>query len=816
MLGFYPFSHRPHSSMSTAFQFNLPNIGAGLPFASKLSSLHDAVCNSDVVVQAPPGTGKTTLVPPTVANALGSKIVVTAPRRVAVRSAARRLAQLSGTKLGQEVGYTVRGDSKVSAATHVEFVTPGVLLRRLLRDGDVDASAVLLDEVHERGLDTDLVLAMVRDLRDIRDDLRIVAMSATVDAPKFAALLGGEEPAPIVAAEAQIHPLDIRYSPFPQRLDARGVTDDFLRHVAAQATSLLGESAGDVLVFLPGVREVERCAGYIADQAEAEVLTLHGQQSAEEQDRVFRRQARTRRVIVSTSIAESSVTVPGVRAVVDACLSRGPRLDVARGFSGLVTSSCAQSSANQRAGRAGREGPGIVVRCVSQSEFSSFPSWPAPEIEIADLTQAMLDAAAWGTPGMQGLKLLDAPPAHHAEAANRILAGLGAIDDGGDITKLGRTLATLPVHPRMGRALLTATVMLPEHAGAVAKAVEKLTDARGLARLVRKAYIETDVERVDLVPSDIPALVTALAWPDFIGRRRNANSEEYLFTGGTAAELARGLDLRGHEWIAASDISRLSHGRALVRAGETIDLEIAMLAAGHLARTETSAQVESGRVRARERDMLGAIELASRQVSPTPEQCIAANSAWLADADLNLDRDTENLRRRMAFLHTHRGDPWPDVSPAGLAAQADVLFAGELDSPTPPKLDAEHLRRLLPWPAAADFDSLVPERLEVPSGSKIRLEYPEDPTDPEAQIVLAVKLQECFGMAETPQVLEKPVTMHLLSPAQRPLAVTGDLESFWNGAYSQVRSEIRGRYPKHPWPENPWEEQATARTKRRR
>lgn len=259
--------------MSTDFQFNLQNISAGLPFASQLASLADAVRDHDVVVQAPPGTGKTTLVPPAVANALGGRIVVTAPRRVAVRSAARRLAQLSGTKLGGEVGYSVRGDSRISRATRVEFVTPGVLLRRLLRDGDVDASAVLIDEVHERGLDTDLVLAMVRDLRDIRDDLRLVAMSATVDAPKFATLLGGSTPAPIVAAEAEIFPLDIRYAPFPQRLDARGVTDDFLQHVAAQAGTLAEEAAGDVLVFLPGVREVERCAGYIADSSEVAVLT---------------------------------------------------------------------------------------------------------------------------------------------------------------------------------------------------------------------------------------------------------------------------------------------------------------------------------------------------------------------------------------------------------------------------------------------------------------------------------------------------------------------------------------------------------------
>ena len=823
--------------MTPFSQFKLTNIAVGLPFASQLDSLADALCNGDVVVQAPPGTGKTTLVPPAVANAWHEqygRVVVTAPRRVAVRSAARRLAQLSGTKLGEEVGFTVRGESRVSRRTRVEFVTPGVLLRRLLRDGDIEADAVIIDEVHERGLDTDLVLAMLRDLRDIREDLRIIAMSATVDAPKFAELLGAGTAgaAPIVAAEAEIFPLDIRYAPFPKRLDSRGVTDEFLRHVAEQAAGLITGSEpnahGDVLVFLPGVREVDRCAGYVEGLLTAtniEVLTLHGRQSAEEQDRVFRRNAantaptsatatatQPRRVIVSTSIAESSVTVPGVRAVVDACLARGPRLDVVRGFSGLVTTSCAQSSANQRAGRAGREGPGIAIRCVSQSEFSSFPAWPAPEIAVADLTQAMLDAAAWGTPRMEGLKLLDAPPAHHTDAALEVLAGLGAIDDTGAITDLGRRLATLPVHPRMGRALLAATELMPEHADKVARAVEKLTDARGLTKITRDHAREHGgkASSINLLPSDIPALVTALAWPDFVGRRRGADTDEFLFTGGTAA-----TGPRGHEWIAASEITRQSNGRALIRASEPIDLEIAMLAAGHLARTETTAFIEAGRVRARERELLGAIELSSRPAQPTPEQCVSANSAWLADGHLTAPADTEGLRRRMAFAHVHRGEPWPDVSSAGLAAAVDVLFAGELDQPRVPSLDSEKLRRLLPWPEATEFDSLVPERMQVPSGSRIRLEYPADPASEDTQIVLAVKLQECFGLAETPQVLGVPVTMHLLSPAGRPLAVTQDLSSFWNGAYSQVRAEMRGRYPKHPWPENPWEEQATARTKRR-
>lgn len=804
--------------MSYPYLFNTLNIGADLPFSAVATELAEAVVAGDVVVQAPPGTGKTTLVPPIVANAYPGRVIVTAPRRVAVRAAARRLAALSGTTLGQEVGFSIRGQSRRSAATRIEFVTPGVLLRRLLREGDIDASAVVFDEVHERGLDTDLALGMVRELREIRDDLRIVAMSATVDAERFATLLGHGRPTPIVSASAQTHPLEVRYAPFSPRLDARGVSEDFLRHVAEQAAHLLQDHSrdGDVLVFVPGIGEIERCSAHLCAllgaDSEVEILHLHGGQSPQDQDRIFS-PGTARRAIIATAVAESSVTVPRVRAVVDAGLARSPRLDVARGISGLVTTSAPQSSAQQRAGRAARLGPGVVVRCYSATEFAAFPAWPMPEIAVADLTQAMLDAAVWGTPEMAGLRLLDPPPPSHTRAAVATLTDLGALDDSGAVTELGRQLATLPLHPRWGRALLTGAAMAPQRAAEIAGYVEKLSETRSLAATVRTLAPAKSPEPVSLSRDEVPAFVTALAWPDFVGRRRTSSSREYLLASGSAATAP--AHLSEHEWLAIAEVSRDRDGRGRIRAAEPISQELALACLRPTWHRSRHTWVEGARVRAREVEAVGAIELSSRQVAPTPADCAAALSHWLRDGNLTATADAQQLRRRLALLHHRRGAPWPEVSDAALAEAVEILFAGELTQPIVPTLDEQRLRRLLPWPQASELEDLVPQRIQVPSGSRITLSYPEDPAAEDAQIVAAVKLQECFGMAETPQVLGCAVTMHLLSPAGRPVALTQDLESFWNGPYQQVRSELRGRYPKHPWPENPWEEPATRGTKRR-
>uniref|UniRef100_UPI0005F29EDE helicase-related protein n=1 Tax=Pseudarthrobacter chlorophenolicus TaxID=85085 RepID=UPI0005F29EDE len=454
--------------------FDLAAIGAGLAFARSLPELLRALDaggpSAAAVVQAPPGTGKTTLLPPLMANvAAGTgRVVVTQPRRVAARAAARRLAALDSGPLGGRVGYTVRGERRAGAETLVEFVTPGILLRRLLADpGLAGVAAVVLDEVHERGLETDLLVGMLAEVRQLRGDLHVVAMSATVEAARFAALLGdpdGAAPAPVVDSPSVLHALEVRWHPAPgSRLDDRGVTRAFLDHVAttaaeAQERALRTDPSSDALVFLPGAREVSHVAAGLRHRlgAAVDVLELHGQASAAEQDRAVsgRLAGGKPRIIVSTDLAESSLTVPGVRLVIDSGLAREPRRDAARGMAGLVTVSCSRASAEQRAGRAARQGPGVVVRCYSQQAFGAAPAHATPEIRVADLAGAALALACWGSPGGQGLALPDAPPRQAMDEAMEVLRELGAVTPDGHATAAGKVLAGIPADPRLARALL--------------------------------------------------------------------------------------------------------------------------------------------------------------------------------------------------------------------------------------------------------------------------------------------------------------------------------------------------------------------------
>jgi ATP-dependent helicase HrpB len=478
----------------SAASFDLAAIGSGLVFADSLEALAEALDahGAAAVVQAPPGTGKTTLVPPLLANLLtpagtGRRIVVTQPRRVAARSAAKRLASLHGSRLGDTVGYTVRGENVTAPDTVVEFVTPGILLRRLLADpGLEEVCAVVLDEVHERGLETDLLLGMLAEVRQLRGDLTLVAMSATLDAPRFAALLADDDgqPAPVVDCPSALYPLEVVWAPAPRpRIEERGVSRVFLDHVAdtaasAHAAALAKDAGADALVFVPGAWEVGHVAARLRGAAAAkggvpvEVLELHGQVPAAEQDRAVsgRGPGGPPRIIVSTSLAESSLTVPGVRLVIDAGLSREPRRDAARGMSGLVTVSCSRASAEQRAGRAARQGPGTVVRCYDHKAFGAAPAHQTPEIAVADLTPAALVLACWGAPAGKGLALPDAPPASAMADAVEVLAELGAVGSDGLATALGKTLARVPADPRLARALLdgAAVVGVKKAAEAVA------------------------------------------------------------------------------------------------------------------------------------------------------------------------------------------------------------------------------------------------------------------------------------------------------------------------------------------------------------
>ncbi|HET8880397.1 MAG TPA: ATP-dependent helicase C-terminal domain-containing protein, partial [Arthrobacter sp.] len=753
----------------------------------------------------------------------------------------------------------------------------------LLADPGLEGTAaVVLDEVHERGLETDLLLGMLAEVRQLRGDLTVVAMSATLDARRFAELLGQDPgdtgeggpggPAPVVGCPSALYPLEIQWVPSPgPRLDARGVTRGFLDHVADTAAEAhsAAQAAGedlDALVFVPGAREVAHVAARLRGRTTAEVLELHGQAEPAVQDRAVtgRGPGEPPRIIVATALAESSLTVPGVRLVIDSGLAREPRRDAGRGMTGLVTVSCSRASADQRAGRAARLGPGRVVRCYDQRGYGAAPAHPTPEIAVADLTGAALVLACWGSPGGRGLALPDAPPAAAMDDAVEVLRELGAIGAGGLATDLGVTLARVPADPRLARALLQGAATVGARAAAEAVAVvaggqrAPGADLPGLLAALRSGRDPgsrrwaQDVRRMEAIargPADGltgaagrsragaagdglggAGYVVALAFPDRIGRRVPGPGDRYLLSSGTRAALPGGSGLAGQEWLAVAEVTRAAGAAAagtgaVIRAAAPLTLEDAEAAAGQLLSETVAAEFgDGGRVTARRERRLGAIVLSSTPVRPSPEEGRAAVGRSLAQSGLGIigwSPPAEALRRRLALLHRELGEPWPDVSEPELLARLEEWLAPELAALAAggrtAGIDlAEPLRRLLPWPAAGRLAELAPETLAVPSGSRVRIDYPgvdEDGGRP----VVAVKLQECFGWDRTPRLVDGrvPVLFHLLSPARRPLAVTDDLASFWSGPYAQVRAEMRGRYPKHPWPEDPWSAPATAKVKSR-
>lgn len=798
-----------------------------LPVVDGLGALTEALRTHGVaVVQAPPGTGKTTLVPPAVSAHVGGRVVVTAPRRIAARAAARRLAALLGEPVGQTVGYVVRGERRTGPSTRVEFVTTGILLRRLQRDpGLPGVAAVVLDEVHERQLDADLTLAMLVDVRSLRD-LPVVAMSATVEAGRTADVLGG---APVVEVRGSLHPVHEAWSAPPpgvRRMDDRGVTPAFLDHVAAVTRVALAEGPGDVLVFLPGVAEIGATVRRLAG-VDADVRPLHGRLSHRDQDLALTAGAR-RRVVVSTSVAESSLTVPGVRSVVDAGLTRRPVTDHRRGLAGLVTVGVSRAAADQRAGRAGREGPGVVHRCWSRAEHTHLDAHPEPEIATADLTAMALELALWGP----GLVLLDAPPEAALAAARSTLRDLGAVDDDGAVTARGRLIADVRADPRLARALLDGAQVVGGHRAAevVALLAEDIRtpggdlvaslralrrgspDTAGWSAAVRQLErsLPTSVRSHRTGPGDDLAvgLVVALAHPDRVARLRPGGTS-YLMVSGTGAVLPRESPLAGLPWLAVGDAERRpGHRDATIRSAAPLDEDSALEAASSRWLEEDRVEWSGGRVLARRLTRLGAIELTSATLEDPPASLVAAavREGLRVEglAVLPWTGAASGLRARMAFLHSALGDPWPDVSDEALGGSVESWLGPELsrirgtrDLRRVDVLTA--LRRLLPWPQATRLDELAPERVRVPSGAQVRVDYAGD------QPVLAVRIQEAFGWRSTPRLADGrvPLLLHLLTPARRPAAVTADLESFWATGYPQVRGQLRGRYPKHAWPEDP-------------
>ncbi|MFF9487813.1 ATP-dependent RNA helicase [Streptomyces sp. NPDC014676] len=895
-----------------------------LPVREALPGLTGALdAHGTAVLVAPPGTGKTTLVPLALAGLLedgpARRVVVAEPRRIAARAAARRMAWLLGERVGGSVGFTVRGERAVGRHTRVEVVTTGVLLQRLQRDQELSGvDVVVLDECHERHLDADTAAAFLWDVREaLRPELRLVAASATTDAEGWARLLGD---APVVRARGAAFPVDVVWAP-PARAvrppHGTRVDPALLTHVASVVRRALAEREGDVLVFLPGVGEIARVAGRLGDLGDVDVLQVHGRAPAAVQDAVLSAGER-RRVVLATSVAESSLTVPGVRVVVDSGLAREPRVDHARGLSALTTVRASRAAGLQRAGRAGREAPGTVYRCWAEAEDARLPRFPSPEIKVADLTAFALQAACWGDPDASGLALLDPPPAGAMAAARSVLTAIGAVGPDGRAGERGARLARLGLHPRLGRALLDAApVVGPDLAAEVVALIgeeppreygDDLTAALHAARRGGDAYTarwRKEAARLRALVSepartsppapadrgdtravgapDTPApgpprptadrvggadtsapgtprgpgdgsagpvasraaegsrppwtdgagfppgaggdedgrvgFVVALAFPERVARVEGGS---YLMVGGTRAEVGAGSRLRGAEWIAVAVADRpVGRGHARVRLGGVVDEGVARAAAGALLEHREEVGWADGDVVARRVERLGAVEVAVRAYAD-------AGPSLVRDALLDgLRREGFGLlrwpagavvlRQRLAFLHGRLGAPWPDVSDEALHARVAEWLEPELSRARRRadlgRIDAgQALARLLPWASgeAVRLDELAPERITVPSGSGIRIDY----SDPERP-VLAVKLQEMFGLQESPRVAGVPLLVHLLSPAGRPAAVTADLASFWRDGYNGVRAELRGRYPKHPWPEDPATAEPTRHTNAR-
>ncbi|MDX2294880.1 MULTISPECIES: ATP-dependent helicase HrpB [Streptomyces] len=821
------------------------------------------------VLHAPPGTGKTTLVPLALAGLIGDgperRVLVAEPRRMAVRAAAARMAWLLGQEVGGAVGFSVRGERRAGPATRVEVVTTGILLQRLQRDPELaGVDVVLLDECHERHLDADTALAFLVDVRAaLRPELGLVAASATSDAEAWARLLTAQEgggPAPVVRSEGEGHGFAVRHVPPPAGIrPAHGTWVDpaLLRHVAATVREALARHEGDVLCFLPGTGEIARTAGLL-DGVDAEVLQLHGRAPAAVQDAVLRGAGPDgrRRVVLSTSVAESSLTVPGVRVVVDAGLAREPRMDHARGLGSLATVPVSAAAATQRAGRAGREAPGTVYRCWAEAEESGRARFPAPEIRIADLADFALRVACWGDPTAEGLALLDAPPAGALAAARSVLEAIGAVDAAGKATGRGERMARLGLHPRLGRALLdgAAEVGVRRAAEVVALLSEEppreygddLTAAWRAARRGGDGYgvrWRAEVRRLERAAAaeggagergagegaaaggaagedSVAGVVTALAFPERVARARERGG--HLMVSGSGARLAEGSGLRSAPWLAVAVADRTARdATARVRLAAVVDEAVARRAAGRLFRSGEEVRWEDGDVVARSVERLGAVELTVRPLGAAADPVLVREA--LLDGLrregtglLRWSREAVELRERLAFLREAVGGAWPDVSEEALVERAEEWLEPELSRAARRadlgRIDAgEALRRLLPWASgeAGRLDELAPERIEVPSGSRIRVAYGE------GRPVLAVKLQEMFGLDGTPTVAGVPVLVHLLSPAGRPAAVTADLASFWREGYRAVRAELRGRYPKHPWPEDPSSAEPTRHTSAR-
>ena len=836
-----------------------------LPELERLLSQRPAV-----VLEAPPGAGKTTAVPLALYRSEwlhGQRIVMLEPRRLAARAAANYMAHLLGEKVGQTVGYRVRFDSQVSAQTRIEVVTEGVLTRRLQQDPELSGvGLVIFDEFHERNLHSDLALALCRDAQQgLREDLRLLVMSATLDGERIAALLQ----APRIRSDGRSFPVDIRYRATP--------SEQRMEHATANAVrEALAEESGDVLVFLPGAGEIKRCAQLLGDRQDVVLAPLYGDlPQAQQQAAIEPDPAGRRKVVLATAIAETSLTIEGIRVVIDSGWQRRSRFDANTGLGRLETVRVSQASATQRAGRAGRLQAGVCYRLWGDGIQRGLLPFNAPEIQEADLAPLALELAQWGIHDPAQLVWLDPPPATAYARARQLLNELDALDDSGRILPMGREMLRWPLHPRLAHMLVRTQELaavdphslneLPALACDLAALLserdpmrrqESLYDPDMRLRLDALHALRRDgqegarrvgadpracqaIERIasqwrrqlQLAPCrpeiahEYAGLLLALAYPDRIARCRDGANGRYLLANGRGARLPS-LHLAQTPWLVAAALDGAGSEARIWLAAPLSESLLREHFAGHIrCADEVVWDRQAQAVVAAERCGIGSVVLSQRVLdNPDPGAIQAAMLEGIREmglASLPWNDNARQLQARVASLRQwlgEQGEEWPRLDDSWLVAHLEEWLAPYL----PGIRRREHLQRLelfailqarLDWPLQQDLERLAPTHLLVPSGSRKRLQYTGDGSAP----VLAVKLQELFGLQETPCVAGGRValSLHLLSPAQRPIQLTQDLAGFWQNTYAEVKKELKGRYPKHPWPDDPLQAKPTAGTKRR-
>jgi ATP-dependent helicase HrpB len=833
-----------------------------LPIDDALPALTAALRHRHAaVLVAPPGAGKTTRVPLVLFEepwAAGKKILVLEPRRLAARAAAERMAATLKQSVGETVGLRVRFGSKVSRRTRIEVVTEGIFTRLILDDPSLDGiAAVLFDEFHERSLDADLGLALARDVQlGLRDDLKLLAMSATLDGARVARLLGD---APVIESEGRAFPVETRYL-------GRDTREPIERQVAGAAARALRAEPGSALVFLPGQAEIRRTETMLKERIDdptVDVVTLYGALDAQTQDRAIAPAPKgQRKVVLATSIAETSLTIQGVRIVIDCGLARVPRFEPDVGVTRLETVRVSRASADQRRGRAGRIEPGVCYRLWDEPQTASLEAYARPEILAADLSGLLLDLAQWGTADPATLAFLDPPPAGALTEARALLVELGAIDAQGRITDEGRKLRKLPLPPRLARMLVDAAAF---GQGQRAADIAAILSERGLggddidlahrldqfrrdrsrrgedARRMAKRWAEDagaeSSPRAGSAPSPVygggvgrrpmpsenlsAGAILSLAYPDRIARSRGGNGA-FLLANGRGANVDPASALAREPFLAVAELSgTAAQGRILTAAAITLEEIEERFADKIESREEISFDPGSASLRGRRSERLGAIALAERPfpVASAPEAAtkLAEGIVRIGLNRLPWSKPLQQWRDRVMFLRRAEGDEWPDLSDTGLAGSAAEWLVPMLDGKTAlSQVGADELstaiQALLPWPLKRRLDEEAPTHFSAPSGSLVPIDY-----EAEEGPKLSIRVQELFGLDRHPSIARDKVQLvvELLSPAHRPVQVTRDLPGFWRGSYAAVKTEMRGRYPRHPWPDDPLHAPATRRAKPR-